>query len=72
MTYTFDSEVSLHYWLLWPTLRRLQQHFCFIGSLTMGSTARAGVLGMILLLKNRKIKNHMEADDMRENMLMPL
>ena len=23
MTHTFDSEVSLHSWLLWPTLRRM-------------------------------------------------
>ena len=22
MTYTFDSKVSLHSWLLWPTVRR--------------------------------------------------
>jgi hypothetical protein len=22
MTHTFDFEVSLHYWLLWPTVRR--------------------------------------------------
>ena len=22
MTHTFDSEISLHYWLLWPTVRR--------------------------------------------------
>ena len=22
MTHAFDSEVSLHYWLLWPTVRR--------------------------------------------------
>ena len=22
MTHTFDSDVSLHYWLLWPTVRR--------------------------------------------------
>ena len=22
MTHTFDSEVSLHYWLLWPTVCR--------------------------------------------------
>ena len=22
MTSTFDSEVSLHYWLLWPTVQR--------------------------------------------------
>jgi hypothetical protein len=21
MTHIFDSEISLHYWLLWPTLR---------------------------------------------------
>ena len=24
MTHTFDSEVSLHYWLPWPTARRLK------------------------------------------------
>ena len=22
MTHKFDSEVSLHFWLLWPTVRR--------------------------------------------------
>ena len=22
MTHTFDFEVSLHYWLLWPTVRQ--------------------------------------------------
>ena len=22
MTHTFDSEVSLHYWLLWPMVRQ--------------------------------------------------
>lgn len=54
-------------------LRRDRANLCFIGSLTMGSTARAGVLGMIPPLeKNQKIKNHMEADNMRENILMPL
>ena len=21
MTHTFDSEVSLHYWMVWPTVR---------------------------------------------------
>ena len=21
MTHTFDSEVSLHYWIIWPTVR---------------------------------------------------
>ena len=26
MTHTFDSEVSLHYWLLWPTVRRYDIH----------------------------------------------
>ena len=25
MTHTFDSEVSLHSWLLWPMVRRQQQ-----------------------------------------------
>ena len=23
MTHTFDSEVSLHYWMVWPTVRRI-------------------------------------------------
>ena len=26
MTHTFESKVSLHSWLLWPTVRRTQQH----------------------------------------------
>ena len=25
MTHIFDSEVSLHYWMLWPTVRHLTQ-----------------------------------------------
>ena len=35
-------------------LRRDRANLCFIGSLTMGSTTRAGVLGMIPPLKNQK------------------
>ena len=27
MTHTLDSEVSLHSWLLWPTVRHLAAHF---------------------------------------------
>ena len=37
MTLTFDSEVSLHYWFLWPRVRRATFHaarslgyFCFL------------------------------------------
>ena len=29
MTHTFDSEVSLHSWLLWPTVRR-HTALCFL------------------------------------------
>ena len=34
-------------------LRRDRANLCFIGSLTMGSTARAGVLGMIPPLEKK-------------------
>ena len=30
MTHTFDSEVSLHSWLLWPSVRRSHTALCFL------------------------------------------
>ena len=56
MTHTFESEVSLHYWMLWPTVLAALCSLPYLHTNVTLALCYAGFLSFVLLEDNRILK----------------